>query len=103
MNSHFPSSAQSVCPPVKTLSGGTELSTLSRDDLHEKFDYFGTITALGNFRLAPFDDPKQNYEYLHSTVRHVRNITYLFEDSVSAFTSFSGVVSNKQVTRDALT
>lgn len=108
VNSHLPSSVQPVCPPIKALFGGTrsnKMSTLSRDELHENLDYFGTTSALGNFQLPPLDSKQQSYEYLHSSlgaVRHEGNTSSIFEDSDVAFTSFSGVIINKQVTRDAL-
>lgn len=108
VSGNFPYSVRlAVCPPIKAVSRlpyNDKRFAFSLSNLQEEFDYFGTVTAFGNFHVeALYEFNEENFKYFESDLRvHHTNISLLLGDSGPIFTSFSGVISNRDMSRDAL-
>ncbi len=86
-----------MCLPVKSLAGSQDTYSISEQELNSKYDYFGTLVALGNLR---FSNPTSSQ--LGTAVKLLSNVSKIVKTAGPAFTSLSGSVSDDDVASEAL-
>ncbi len=86
-----------MCLPVKNLAGTHDAYSISKNELKSKYDYFGTLVALGNLH---FTNPENNQ--LKKAIKLLRNISQVVKAAGPAFSSLSGSVNDDEVTLETL-
>lgn len=101
MNRNFPVLTPSMCPPIKALVGNNKSDFISQDELKSKFDYFGSLVALGNIHLT--NTEQNNRQSIHlAAIKKLKNVTNIVQTAGPVFSALSGTVSNDGTTLDAL-
>ena len=94
---NFESLTQSMCLPVEALSGSRESYSISEDELKNKYDYFGTLVALGNLRIT-----NSQKNPLNKAIELLSNITKIVRTAGPAFSSLSGDINQDDIALEAL-
>ena len=90
-----------MCLPIKTLAGSEESYSISQSELNSRFDYFGSLVALGNIQLT--DSEQNNRQSVHRTaIKRLENVSNIVQGVGPAFSVLSGTVSNEPTSVDAL-
>ena len=90
-----------MCLPMKTLAGSEEFYSISQSELNSRFDYFGSLVALGNIQLT--DSEQNNRQSIHHTaIKKLENISNIVKATGPAFSVLSGTVRNEPTSVDAL-
>ncbi|XP_064403038.1 uncharacterized protein LOC135348681 isoform X2 [Halichondria panicea] len=86
-----------MCLPVEALSGSRESYSISEDELKNKYDYFGTLVALGNLRIT-----NSQKNPLNKAIELLSNITKIVRTAGPAFSSLSGDINQDDIALEAL-
>lgn len=97
LKKYFDSPPEPMCHPIRSLAGSNNSYSFIEKDLNNNFDYFGTLAALGNIRIAEI-------ERLTTAVEQLSNVTKIVQAIGPGFSSLyqANIDRHNTATREAI-